>query len=1342
MRENVKRATALPVTTAVKARPHEIGARMTWRSALRPLASLKLTVTLMAMAIFIVFVGTLAQYYKDMWEVVDDYFRSWIALIELRTFFPRSFFPTWPSYLPDLRASEMRFPFPGGALIGSAMALNLVAAHAIRFQVRARGGQWLAGLVVTTLGVLVTWLVIANGHSHEGLQGVPPVSFQTLWRLMQLGLAVTWIASVWGAVTKGHAVGWRGSEFGLLAALSVLLGAVCLGIGFAGNDSYLGDSGMRILWQLLQGFLAGLVLLCGCWFFFQRRAGVVLLHAGVGLMMFSQLYVSKYDVEEQITFGEGQTAYHAHDLRAVELAVIDRHDGTHADQDRVVVVPVLRNGKVTELASAPIEDAKLPFRMEIVQVHRNASLRPLPEGRTPVANRGRGRTLEVVAVSHGTGASGGNVDQAAVFVRCLHEKTGEDLGTYLLSQVVLEDMRGAMAFDTDSVEVDGRSYDLQLRFQRSYKPYSVKLLDVVKEDYPGTKTPRVYSSRFQMVDAPRQLDSTFEIAMNSPLRYAGSTFYQSSYDKDARGREYSTLSVVTNRGWMMPYVACMIIVTGMGAHFLITLTRFLRRQQTVADPAASDASSSTTPRGLSGLWFPAVVSLVALALVTRFSTQRAPVPGEPNLMAFGDLPVQDQGRIKPLDSLARNTLKVTSGRETFQAALDTEVIRQNWASIESDLKKEFPALNSEDLLALEGDAAKIVQRIQDKTGLDRMQVELKTDPLLMRNAPAIQFLLDLISGVDRARQHRVIRIDSQELLDKFGLPRRKKHGYAIGELIPGTTAPLDEEQIRTHWPSIQKDLQLAFPNLKAELLADFQGDVNALVDRVRAALPPEETAGVSEKIHKLVARFDREIEMALEVKQSRPDQLTFYQRKLLDLKSRLDALMKLHMAFRPPNLLPLPTEEEWKQNQDTARLKLQHFTADLMEQARQLEEREVPSMVPPTQADGKWQPYSTALARLYVERQIFGKQPAATTEALAEMLASYAQGDNSAFNQQLANYQKAVAESPAPELKAKANMLSRIVIGRFESFYQFERYFNGRAPFFWCSVLCVIVFALSALSWLGWSVPLQRAATWLMVITLTLHTIALIGRMVISGRPPVTNLYSSAIFIGWAIELLALLFERLFRNGMGTITAAACGFGSLVVAHYLGDGDTIAVMQAVLDTQFWLATHVVCIAFGYATTFLAGAFAIAYLLRRWLASNWDAAESKNLSRMIYGTICFAIFFSFFGTVLGGLWADDSWGRFWGWDPKENGALIILLWNALVLHARWDGMIRERGLAVLAIGGNIVTAWSWFGVNELGVGLHSYGFTEGVLHSLLLFVVSQLILMNLAWLRPWRGASIA
>src|SRR5690606_19088166 len=121
---------------------------------------------------------------------------------------------------------------------------------------------------------------------------------------------------------------------------------------------------------------------------------------------------------------------------------------------------------------------------------------------------------------------------------------------------------------------------------------------------------------------------------------------------------------------------------------------------------------------------------------------------------------------------------------------------------------------------------------------------------------------------------------------------------------------------------------------------------------------------------------------------------------------------------------------------------------------------------------------------------------------------------------------------------------------------------------------------------------------------------------------------------------------------------------------------------------------------------------------------------RSVSRMIYGTICFALVFSVVGTILGGIWANDSWGRFWGWDPKENGALLICLVNIATLHGRLAGWLRDRGMALAAIFGGVVVAFSWFHVNQLGVGLHSYGFTEGILTALTIFYVSQAIVFAL------------
>jgi ABC-type transport system involved in cytochrome c biogenesis permease subunit len=302
--------------------------------------------------------------------------------------------------------------------------------------------------------------------------------------------------------------------------------------------------------------------------------------------------------------------------------------------------------------------------------------------------------------------------------------------------------------------------------------------------------------------------------------------------------------------------------------------------------------------------------------------------------------------------------------------------------------------------------------------------------------------------------------------------------------------------------------------------------------------------------------------------------------------------------------------------------------------------------------------------------------------------------------------------------------------------------FNRAQPFYAGMVIYVLALLVLFASWLRWGEVLRPAAYGLLVAGAVVHTLGLVSRVVLQGRPPVTNLYSSAVFVGWAAVVLGVVLERIYRRGFGTAVAAAAGFASLIVAHHLtGDGDTMEMMRAVLDSNFWLATHVVTITIGYSGTFLAGAIAIGWAIREHLAPRRDPATSKAISSMVYGVVCFALFFSFLGTVLGGIWADQSWGRFWGWDPKENGALLIVLWNAIILHARWGGYARERGIMAMAIFGNVITSLSWFGVNMLGVGLHSYGFMDKAFWALFGFIASQLALMGVALLprRFWKSA---
>ncbi|MGH8092408.1 MAG: cytochrome c biogenesis protein [Chthoniobacterales bacterium] len=338
---------------------------------------------------------------------------------------------------------------------------------------------------------------------------------------------------------------------------------------------------------------------------------------------------------------------------------------------------------------------------------------------------------------------------------------------------------------------------------------------------------------------------------------------------------------------------------------------------------------------------------------------------------------------------------------------------------------------------------------------------------------------------------------------------------------------------------------------------------------------------------------------------------------------------------------------------------------------------------------------------------------------------AYRAGDPTAFNQQVNLLSDRIArEQPTATERSS-----------------FEFLFNQVDPFTHSMVLYVLAFLLACGSWLGWSRTLNRSAFYLLLLALAIHTFGLVSRMYLQERPPVTNLYSSAIFIGWGAVIVALILERIFRDGIGAACAGAIGFITLIIAHHLaGSGDTLEMLQAVLDTNIWLATHVVAITTGYSAMFLAGMLAIIYVIRGVFTRSLNKRTADSLARMTYGVVCFATVFSFVGTVLGGIWADQSWGRFWGWDPKENGAVLIVLWCAVILHARWGGFIRQRGLMIMAIFGNVITSFSWFGVNMLGVGLHSYGFMEKAFPWLVGFIVSQLALMAAAAipLERWRS----
>lgn len=246
------------------------------------------------------------------------------------------------------------------------------------------------------------------------------------------------------------------------------------------------------------------------------------------------------------------------------------------------------------------------------------------------------------------------------------------------------------------------------------------------------------------------------------------------------------------------------------------------------------------------------------------------------------------------------------------------------------------------------------------------------------------------------------------------------------------------------------------------------------------------------------------------------------------------------------------------------------------------------------------------------------------------------------------------------------------------------------------------------LYWAGW--VLLGIATVLVVVGIT-------ERCVIRSRPPVSTLYETILFITATSALVAMAIEWINRQRIAlSVTPILGAMGMFLAMRYefreaVTAGDTMGSLVAVLDTNFWLSTHVTTVTLGYSAGLLAAAIAHLWLLTKALGVG-DRSFHRTIARMTYGVLCFGLLFSVVGTILGGIWANYSWGRFWGWDPKENGALLIVLWEIAILHARLGGYLRDHGICVAAVLGACVVAFSWWGVNLLNVGLHSYGFTEG------------------------------
>ena len=903
----------------------------------------------------------------------------------------------------------------------------------------------------------------------------------------------------------------------------------------------------------------------------RSKAGIWLIHTGLALFVVGEFATGMMAVETNMAIEEGQSLDFTEAHRRDELIVVDETDSA-VDTVYAVRQEALRDGAV-------LSHPGWPFKLKVISAFANAEVGPRPSGAAAppsLADRGVGAMVVLRPLPPVSRDDERNMPAAYVSVM----EDGRSLGTWLASS----------ALGAPQVFASGtRRWNIAMRPERHYLPFTLTLKDFTHDVYAGTKIPKNFSSLVRITNPATGEDRDTLIWMNHPLRYGGRTFYQASFGK---GDRLSVLQVVRNPGWLLPYISFGIVTAGLLWHFGLMLwgAKPAGRQHKDGEPAVGDPRVRTLPL--------AAAAAAALYVLAGFLPPRH---GALDADRFGRLPVLHNGRIKPLDTIARTSLLVIHGKQTL------------------------------------------------RDGRERLS--------------AISWFLETAADPSKSAARPLFVVHDPDLLGLLGKRAEGKGEFSFN-------------QLQGHLDEISRQAQRA-DGVDAKLRTRFESAVHTLHGRVMLYHQLRNTLAAAEPGSRMQESAEYELALA---------------EGLTDFVSGI-------------------AKDTAKPTRGMERL------GAFFSRYRDLDELSYFKPVPPAA----------------------GEPPEAWRTLHGDLLTSLRDGKVSAGAKAWAALLDGARGEDAPAFAAALDTLESSAQKPARDRARWESLFNREQPFIRGMVLYVAAFLCAMFSYLAWGPALRRSAMWLLAAALLVHTGGLAARMFLQGRPPVTNLYSSAVFVGWVAALLALLLERWHRRGLASAVGGAVGFSTLLIAHHLAaSGDTLEMMQAVLDSNFWLGTHVVTITIGYAGTFLAGLLAHVWIIKsRWGGLSPD--DDKALYKMTYGVVAFSLLFSFVGTVLGGIWADQSWGRFWGWDPKENGAFMIVLWCAIILHARMGGYVRERGFMVLTVLGDIVTALSWFGVNMLGIGLHSYGFMDKAAGWLAFFTLTQIAVAGLAF-RP--GASRA
>lgn len=576
-----------------------------------------------------------------------------------------------------------------------------------------------------------------------------------------------------------------------------------------------------------------------------------------------------------------------------------------------------------------------------------------------------------------------------------------------------------------------------------------------------------------------------------------------------------------------------------------------------------------------------------------------------------DIPIQEGGRIKPLDSFARNQSLAFYGKRK--------------------IKHE--------------------------------------------NLSAIDWILNLFTHPEKGLDQKVFNLRNPEVVNALGLTWTNNfHKYSYNELFPGIEKQLPLIREIFEKKEVDRDV------FESQLVEIYQNVMKfrEIVSSLSCLLP-------------LFSVYDSDLASSLHVE---PGQLISY----AHVMSHRGSLFETSQG-----ILTKP-ESEWSVSEKEIALllyNLQQTSSDDFAKALKI--------IPPSKNDssGLWlSPWELFDGRLIEPHQ----------DKIIKSLESYL----------LARFENNIENQNIALSSYKTGLISHVGKKVDFSILSKERWLNEADLFTNSLVFYLLGFILLGISWMIKPVIFKNVAFCSIIIGFCLHTFGIYLRMVIMSRPPISTLYETVIFVGVVIVLISLIIEYIRKDGLGIFIGSISG--SLL--HYVGfgyaaDGDTLEMLVAVLNSNFWLATHVTTIILGYGTSLMAGLIGHIYLIEK-IRVPKDSVRLKSIYNNMFGVTLIALFFTLFGTILGGIWADQSWGRFWGWDPKENGALLIVLWQLMMVHMRLSGLAKPDKFALGMVLNNIVVIMAWFGVNLLSIGLHSYGFASGIAVNLILFTLFEIV----------------